>query len=289
MAWNGSGGKNTNSTSAAKRPVGVTKKRPSIMRGAFAALAVVVLAAGAWWWMTHLEPAPASHRKPTNDGTKQARTKSETKNAAREGAETEASPPKPIFPYDGKWRGHDIVSFGAETNETGYVVEKIVCDNGITYTHEFQLRKPPMFENETDNLLLQIAMREPGVETPPLPSLGNLDADFAKALTRPIIPLKDDPEDVKAKKRLVNSLRLNLKDTIESEGISVAEALMRDHATFNENVKLRNEAMAELREILRGGDEDGAQKYLETMNIAFRNLGIDELTMPEKVQRKRGE
>ena len=64
---------------------------------------------------------------------------------------------------------------------------------------------------------------------------------------------------------------------------------MRDHATFNENVKLRNEAMAELREILRGGDEDGAQKYLETMNIAFRNLGIDELTMPEKVQRKRGE
>ena len=44
MAWNGSNGKNTNVTSTAKRPVGGAKKRPSILRGAFASLAVVALA-----------------------------------------------------------------------------------------------------------------------------------------------------------------------------------------------------------------------------------------------------
>ena len=52
MAWNGSSEKNTSGTSAAKRPDGGVRKSPSIMRGAFAALAVVALAAGAWWWLS---------------------------------------------------------------------------------------------------------------------------------------------------------------------------------------------------------------------------------------------
>jgi len=33
MAWNGSNGKNTDGTSAAKRPVGGARKGPSVMRG----------------------------------------------------------------------------------------------------------------------------------------------------------------------------------------------------------------------------------------------------------------
>ena len=49
MAWNGSSEKNTSGTSSAKRPVGGGRKNLSIMRGAFAALVVVVLAAlGVW-------------------------------------------------------------------------------------------------------------------------------------------------------------------------------------------------------------------------------------------------
>ena len=64
MAWNGSSEKNTNGTSAAKRPVGGAKKSPSIMRGAFAALAVVALAAGAWWWLARRAPEPVAPERP---------------------------------------------------------------------------------------------------------------------------------------------------------------------------------------------------------------------------------
>ena len=286
---------------------GVTKPRntrntrnaalPYIIAVAF----VLLLGGGAWWWLggdgrkvTDLpggDTARDSQPRTVVDGSDAARwghratvtTNIMTAaNAVEAGTAATNAMDKPAFPYGGKWRKHAITAMSATTNDTGYVVERIVCDNGVTYSHEFQMRKPPLFDHETDNLLLQMAMREPGVEQPPLPSLGNLDADFAEAITHPIIPHEEDSDEVRAKKRLVNSLRLNLKAIIDSEGISVAEALRRDHLIHNDNAKLYRDARAELAQIASKGDEEGARVYIETVNKAFRNMGIEELKYPER-------
>lgn len=280
MAWNGS-------SDRARTPVapqdnrGVGSKRHSSgskrpwLRGLVAG--VLVVAGGVVAWLL-LGPW---------DGRRVRHEAREAKSLIKEVKPAVASPQEPVrvkmeapSPKVQLWRGHKILSRTSVTNKSGYVMEQIACDNGKTYSHGHQLQEPPLFDNEVDNLLLQIAMRRPDSQMPPLPQFGNLDQVFQEAIKTPIIPLHTDSEEVRAKKRIVNELRIGLKETVESEGISVAEAIYRDHREFNENKKVRNAAIQELREIVKSGDAEGAQKYLETINAAFSNMGIDLIEMP---------
>lgn len=83
-------------------------------------------------------------------------------------------------------------------------------------------------------------------------------------------------------KTLVAEARETIKERMDA-GETFVE-IMEDHRNlFNDNQKIRNKAYNEWQAILRSGDEDGAKRYLEVMNLALSQMGIDALDANEDV------
>ena len=73
--------------------------------------------------------------------------------------------------------------------------------------------------------------------------------------------------------------------------MSVAEVLEQHRTLWNENIKVRNDVIAEYRKIVSSGDTEGAAQYLNTMNTALGQMGIPPLTesdgFPKRRKRRR--
>ena len=67
-----------------------------------------------------------------------------------------------------------------------------------------------------------------------------------------------------------------------NKGMTVQEALEEHFKMSNENVGMRNKAVSELRAILDSGDDEGAIKYMETVNPVLERMGIMKLELPEE-------
>jgi hypothetical protein len=78
-------------------------------------------------------------------------------------------------------------------------------------------------------------------------------------------------------------------DALMKQGISFRAILAEHEKVFNENAQIRAEANAELRKICEEGDAEGVQKYLDTINAAFQEMGIEELRMPKTKEERRAE
>ena len=67
-----------------------------------------------------------------------------------------------------------------------------------------------------------------------------------------------------------------------NKGMTVQQALEEHFKMSNENVGIRNKAVDELRAILESGDDEGAVKYLETVNPVLERMGAMKLELPEE-------
>lgn len=269
MAWNSSNGKNTNGTSAAKRPVGGAKKSPSIMRGAFAALAVVALAAGAWWWLARRAPEPVAPEKPKRP--------------------TKASPPvvaKPTpQPKPKDYSALDNIQLRrlpeSETNN--------LTEAQVKYWRMFHPWPPPdkdqpkakhgkyhIFETRADNEIAFVLATEPGTMVIGNRSVGpDFESRFLKSLEKPIIVSKDDSEYEQNLKRAVIEAKLNLKDALD-RGEDIGKIMDEARAELQKLARYRAQLEKEATVMLHRGEIGAAdaEDVIKAVNKMLEEKGI---------------
>ena len=269
MAWNGSSEKNTNGTSAAKRPVGGAKKSPSIMRGAFAALAVVALAAGAWWWLARSAPEPVASEKPKRP--------------------TKASPPvvaKPTpQPKPKDYSALDNIQLRrlpeSETNN--------LTEAQVKYWRMFHPWPPPdkdqpkakhgkyhIFETRADNEIAFVLATEPGTMVIGNRSVGpDFESRFLKSLEKPIIVSKDDSEYEQNLKRAVIEAKLNLKDALD-RGEDIGKIMDEARAELQKLARYRAQLEKEATVMLHRGEIGAAdaEDVIKAVNKMLEEKGI---------------
>ena len=269
MAWNGSSEKNTNGTSAAKRPVGGAKKSPSIMRGAFAALAVVALAAGAWWWLARRAPEPVAPEKP--------------KRPAKASPLVVAKPTPQPKPKD--YSALDNIQLRrlpeSETNN--------LTEAQVKYWRMFHPWPPPdkdqpkakhgkyhIFETRADNEIAFVLATEPGTMVIGNRSVGpDFESRFLKSLEKPIIVSKDDSEYEQNLKRAVIEAKLNLKDALD-RGEDIGRIMDEARAELQKLARYRAQLEKEATVMLHRGEIGAAdaEDVIKAVNKMLEEKGI---------------
>jgi len=269
MAWNGSSEKNTNGTSAAKRPVGGAKKSPSIMRGAFAALAVVALAAGAWWWLARKAPEPVAPEKP--------------KRPAKASPPVVAKPTPQPKPKD--YSALDNIQLRrlpeSETNN--------LTEAQVKYWRMFHPWPPPdkdqpkakhgkyhIFETRADNEIAFVLATEPGTMVIGNRSVGpDFESRFLKSLEKPIIVSKDDSEYEQNLKRAVIEAKLNLKDALD-RGEDIGKIMDEARAELQKLARYRAQLEKEATVLLHRGEIGAAdaEDVIKAVNKMLEEKGI---------------
>ena len=147
---------------------------------------------------------------------------------------------------------------------------------------------PPTYKSNSDELIAMAMSVPADAEIPPLPFEPANDDQFVESFSKPVEILDTDSEAVKAMKRTVMEARMQIAEMMKN-GASFQEVLTEHRELFNSNVQVRNDCINELQEIFDSGDYEGAQKYVDTMNIALQQMGIQEIEMPltleEKIER----
>ena len=269
MAWNGSNGKNTSGTSAAKRPVGGARKSPSIVRGAFAALAVVALAAGAWWWLARRAPEPVAPERPKRPAK-----------APLPAAEKPTPLPKPK-----DYSSLDNIQLRrlpeSETNN--------LTEAQVKYWRMFHPWPPPdkdqpkakhgkyhIFETRADNEIAFVLATEPGTMVIGNRSVGpDFESRFLKSLEKPIIVSKDDSEYEQNLKRAVIEAKLNLKDALD-RGEDIGKIMDEARAELQKLARYRAQLEKEATVMLHRGEIGAAdaEDVIKAVNKMLEEKGI---------------
>ena len=269
MAWNSSNGKNTNGASAAKRPVGGAKKSPSIMRGAFAALAVVALAASAWWWLARRAPEPVAPERPKRPAK-----------APLPAAEKPTPLPKPK-----DYSSLDNIQLRrlpeSETNN--------LTEAQVKYWRMFHPWPPPdkdqpkakhgkyhIFETRADNEIAFVLATEPGTMVIGNRSVGpDFENRFLKSLEKPIIVSKDDSEYEQNLKRAVIEAKLNLKDALD-RGEDIGKIMDEARDELQKLARYRAQLEKEATVLLHRGEIGAAdaEDVIKAVNKMLEEKGI---------------
>ena len=138
---------------------------------------------------------------------------------------------------------------------------------------------PSQFKTSTEQLLGLAMSIPPGNPIPPLPIVPGLDKDFVNSLTNEIVIFSDDDERTANVKENVAVAKNQMLELVK-EGRSVAEVLKEYENTVNERAAARSEAQAELSNLYRSGKTQEAREYMEKVNKAFTEMGIDPVSLP---------
>lgn len=147
-------------------------------------------------------------------------------------------------------------------------------------------QNPSQFKTSTEQLLGLAMSIPPGNPIPPLPIVQGLDKDFVNSLTNEIVIFSDDDERTANVKENVAVAKNQMLELVK-EGRSVAEVLKEYENTVNERAAARSEAQAELSNLYRSGRTQEAKEYMEKVNKAFTEMGIDPVSLPAATRRKK--
>ena len=272
MAWNGSNGKNTNSTSAVKRPVGREGKRPSIMRGAFAALAVIALAAIAFF-------AVRFAIKNDNGGEKPVNAKSTKKDRPINQAGPVASP-KIETPVAGdekvpEHRKGEI--WHSADGKKMITLEKdgVLKDVEVYVPKNRPTSKTRIFQHKSENAIANLMHVAPGTPTFGRTNYAGYQEDFLKSCTVPIVIEEGDDEFTRQLKKDVREMKIVLKERIDAgESLDVILTEAREELKKLAAVKKAIEGQLRKEAAREGTTErdlailrDAANKMLEDRGI----------------------
>ena len=274
MGWNGSG-----MSKAGEREIGKPHLRRDQLspanpkRGALILFLIgVIITFLAIWWMTSrsgkndLKLAKTNTPKPTlimdakpsvPTNYSKAAAKSDNKNARME-------------------RGVEVVAAITRTNQSGVVIEKLTLADGRKV--EKFIPPKPIFDNVSDQMIALALSTKPGQSMPPLPSLGNIDQEFAKSLLSPIKIEEDDSEEVRDLKLSVKEARSYIVAEIKAGG-SMVECL-QDYRNRMEDISDRHTmAVQEIRKMTAdGATKEEIRTFRSRINEIFRERGIPELS-----------
>ncbi len=268
-------------------PDGSARSPSASLTWKVAVIAAVVLAVagGVWCWLALRADARASNTERTEPNHSMAARTEPRKHDSTNGVPAKAhmpkaaTLPKPISSPEGATPPPKEEVLSVVTNKSGYIVERVRNPDGTT-TRRIS-SPPPVFRNVSDQMIALSLSGQPGQSLPPMPANAVSDEDFRKSLEEEIVILDTDPPEVKDLKARVIVAREDIKAMMK-KGYSVQQVLEEHHRLFNDNAKLHSDAVVELKAILNSGDREGARKYAEKINEAFRQIGVPEITVPSK-------
>ena len=291
MAWNGSGGAADAPRSGERRRAAGCVAKPrqvpsarakSPLRGALAALVVVVGAGLAWWLVSRpasTEPAPGpAHGKPaaTPSAPKPAKAGMTNVQAKAEKAAKPEQPPFQKRPGARQLPDGRVLTF--KPPKEGEF--RIVHSHGSTYKCDHlgnweDITPKPIFDNTFEETLVGLATTGnfiPGM-------LMGIDYDDAiKMLTKPVVINPDDPEDVVEKKEAVAAAKEAILDYMK-DGASLDDFVMEMRKQVVKERFIRGMALKEIVASLKEGRakdaadmRDAANKMLENDNLRPMNL-----------------
>lgn len=291
MAWNGSGGAADAPRSGERRRAagGGAKPRPvpsarakSPLRGALAALAVVLGAGLAWWLVSRpasTEPAPEpAHGKPAATTSAPKPAKASTTNAQAK-AEKPAKPePPPFQKRPGAMQLPDGRVLTFRPPKEGEF--RIVHSHGSTYKCDHlgnweDVTPKPVFDNSFEEAL--VGMATTGNFIPGM-LLGLDEKEAIRMLTKPVVVNEGDSEDVVAKKEAVAAAKEAILDYMK-DGASLDDFVMEMRKQVVKERFIRGMALKEIVASLKEGRakdaadmRDAANKMLENDNLRPMNL-----------------
>lgn len=285
MAWNGSSEKNTSGTSSAKRPVGGGRKNLSIMRGAFAALVVVVLAAFGTWMALYRRETPRP--EPTRPEKKPRAVK--------------PIKPKPVVAKAEEGEDRTTLEWHKKHDKRYFVPPDAVRrPNGRLYTKSGRriLEDLPartiradkdrkiIFDHPAERQIERLLSIEPGKIFVGNGSYGpKFVESFRQSLVQPTLVTEDDDDKTKAMKRLVNEVKADLRERMDAgEDITKimkdTEQELRALAAYRENIKSELAA-------LRFDDSVSEAEYADyvaSANKLLKDRGMKGLSAPVFVE-----
>ena len=296
MAWNGSGGaadapRSGESRSAAgcgakPRPVPSARAK-SPLRGALAALVVVVGAGLAWWLVSRpasTEPAPEpAHGKPAAKPSAPKPAKAGATNAQAK-AEKPAKPePPPFQKRPGAMQLPDGRVLTFRPPKEGEF--RIVHSHGSTYKCDHlgnweDITPKPIFDNTFEETLVGLATTGnfiPGM-------LMGIDYDDAiKMLTKPVVINPDDPEDVVEKKEAVAAAKEAILDYMK-DGASLDDFVMEMRKQVVKERFIRGMALKEIVASLKEGRAQDAADMRDAANKMLENDNLRPMNLPAHIE-----
>lgn len=150
----------------------------------------------------------------------------------------------------------------------------------VTQTAEPEApKRPNTYKSATEGLLSMAMSIPPGELIPPLPISADLDADFANSLTNVIVVYDDDDAHAVNIKENVAVAKNQLLEQLKA-GQSVSEVLKAYEKDTNERASIRIEAQQELNKIIESGSQEEAAEYVEKVNKAFAEIGVEPISLP---------
>ena len=231
---------------------------------------LAVLGGGLWWWLGREKSQPSQSTKQSVAKQKPA--------AAPKGADASDSKPTVVGKDTQDTKKKPTAKPQAEGRVAG-APDLPTIPAAPTSTPSIPPLPPQTFSNASDQVLAMIASADASGDMPPLPISRDIEADFLKSLKQEIVILDTDDEKTRELKLAVKETREQLKQLIAS-GKTVAEVLAEHQQLAGENAKVRNNAMAELKQLVESGDIEGAKEYKRKINVALQQMGIAELSIP---------
>lgn len=257
-----------------------SRGKSTLIHGIAAGLIVVALGGAAIWFFSSGDAPVRTTRERTQGRIKEVKPQLST-NVVQE---VEEKKPEPVETDPAKIR---VKTLSFVTNSMGNIVERYQTADGKTHKL-IRPSRPPLFRHGTDDLISMALAQNSGGAMPPLPLSGNMDKEFLKSLEEPIIIDPDDPDEIKERKRIVREARVEIKKLMD-QGLHFSEIMADHEKVFNENAEIRAQAIAEARKIRDSGDTEGTQTYIEAMNAAFDNMGIEKIDMPKTKEERHAE
>ena len=268
-----------------KEATGVSLPRLPWLRGAIAALIVVVGAGIAAYFLLSRGDSPQSapeKRNPRPIATVQpvpAKNDRPAKEAALSAPATPASD-------DEKW-DDSFAKIPAKrykfskletvtTSNIGVVNEVWVMPNGKRWGR--QIDPPPIFSNPSDQTIAMALGDRSGSPIPPYPGFddANLNQEFANSLLSPIEIKESDSPRLAALKLAVMETRREIARLIKAGDTRSVGEILRDHvAENNRKAELQGEALKGYYSALKEGGDAAAAEYLEKVNKALESYGVE--------------
>lgn len=260
------------------RGTGATKpapqKKPGVMRGAIAGLAVVAVLGVAAFFIFGGKDAKPKTEKVEKKPAKIAEVKPAV-------VRTNVAAAVDVVKTNQleTWLGKPVKEHRVRTNNT-LVVETFITADGKTHKYYHDLKENAL-PSGADQILAIMTQKNGGFGAPPLPNMKNFENSFGDALKKEIVINDDDPDDVREVKERVKAARQELLDLM-AQGKSANEVIREWQQMQDDNATLRREAALGVRELLAKGDRDGAKALCEKYNQVLEKAGIMKLEIPEE-------
>ena len=271
-------------------------RKPGLRKG-LVALLLIAVAGGLTLWLLRSPAPPAQPDAPKRVEPKKpsppVRVTSVSTNPAPVVAAVEPPPPA-VTNWTPNGDAEDPLAHfphkveNAYTNGIGTRVTIYRTPDGKRHMFVQPARSP--LPTGVDEVIAMAVAGQPNAQIPPIPIRKGVDMDqqFREALKKEIVVNDTDSDRVKELKQSVIAAREEIKRRMDN-GESFAEIIAGHRELSNENNKIRDDALRELRGIVDSGDEVGARDYLNKMNIALQQMGIAPMKMPLSTKQHRDE